>query len=176
MYVHLGHPRSPEFGELISGPGAGEVTIMIKTVASGLSDSDRGFRFVLTPVLNNIELDIRSYSFPEYTSGQFETILVTDLQERMFYTFIATAMNSLGSSGLANSSQVQAGECACMHECVCVCVFVCILCLYIVMCRVSHINFVLTKLMLFRFIHIHMGRFRTNLMPDKLLILFTCEL
>ena len=38
----------PKFGELLSGPGAGEVTVMIKTVASGVEDPSQVFWFVIT--------------------------------------------------------------------------------------------------------------------------------
>ena len=51
----IGHPITPMFGELISGPSAGEVTIMIKTVAFGLDDPSQVFWFVITPYTDSTE-------------------------------------------------------------------------------------------------------------------------
>ena len=80
------------------GPGSGQITIPIKTVASGVNNPVHGFQFRLTPVLVGVEQMERSFAFPEYTSGQFVTITVDQLQPGMSYSFSATAMNTFGTS------------------------------------------------------------------------------
>ena len=47
-----GVPRVPVFGELLFGPGNGEVTLQIKTLASGVNNSAHGFHFLIAPVLD----------------------------------------------------------------------------------------------------------------------------
>ena len=63
------------FGELISGPGAGEVTIMIKTVVSGDEDplqvfSDCFFFYFSTIIVGGLELEAR-YRFDTTAANMF---------------------------------------------------------------------------------------------------------
>ena len=63
----IGRPATPLFGALTSGPGTGEVTITIKTMASGLNDPSQVFWFVITPYTDSTEGEtiphlIRNYS------------------------------------------------------------------------------------------------------------------
>ena len=100
----------PSFGELTAGPDPGQVTIQIKTVASGLSDRDaRGFEFILIPILDGVPGNELRFPRPDYQSGTFETILVSNLSPGESYTFIATVVNFFGISSPANSAPVNAG-------------------------------------------------------------------
>ena len=99
----------PMFGELISGPGAGEVTIMIKTVASGVEDPSQVFWFVITPYTDSIEGETVPYLIPNYQSGTFATIIVSGLEQGERYGFNATAANMFGASEVATSNFVTAG-------------------------------------------------------------------
>ena len=101
---NVGCPATPMFGELISSPGAGEVTIMIKTVASGLDDPSQVFWFVITPYTDDIEGETVPHLVPNYQSGTFATIVMTGLEQGERYRFNATATNIFGASGLATSS------------------------------------------------------------------------
>ena len=106
----IGIPATPSFGELVSGPEAGQVIIQIKTIASGASDRDaQGFEFVLVPVLYGVNGNELKFPRPNYQSNTFETITINDLIPGQTYTFSATAVNSFGISTLANSAPVQAG-------------------------------------------------------------------
>ena len=100
----------PSFGELTAGPDPGQVTIQIKTVASGLSDRDaRGFEFVLVPILDGVSGNELRFPRPNYQSGTLETITISNLSPGQNYTFIATAVNFFGISSPANSAAVHAG-------------------------------------------------------------------
>ena len=109
--VTTGRPTLPQFGVLTSGPNEGEITIQIKTDASGVdSTSDsRQFQFNVVPVLSGIEGDRREFVNNDYVSGTFETVTVTDLEPGQTYTFSATAVNSFGTSVTSNSHFVTAG-------------------------------------------------------------------
>ena len=92
-----------------SGPNLGEVTLTIKTVASGVNDPDQQFQFVITSVLDSVEQEEIEYPFPDYTSGNFETIVVSGLEPGQTYSFSATATNFFGPSGSENSASIRAG-------------------------------------------------------------------
>ena len=104
---------------MTSGPNEGEVTIQIKTVASGVdSTSDsRQFQFNIVPVLDGFEGEGREFVRKYYVSGTFETVTITNLEPGQIYTFIATAENSFGASETANSRFVTAG--AAYHLSIC---------------------------------------------------------
>ena len=91
------------------GPDAGEITIQIKTIASGVSRPDHRFRFLITPILNGTTQDQRRFDFPNYVSSEFVTIIVSGLEKGRSYIFIATATNIFGSSDLAVSPPQYAG-------------------------------------------------------------------
>ena len=108
----LGIPVSPEFESLLTGPGAGEVTLLIKTEYSGVNRATQEFQFVIVPVLDGEELDyIRRVSFdrPNYVSGASESLSVSGLISEQSYTFRATAVNIYGTSGPTN--QFVLGDC-----------------------------------------------------------------
>ena len=98
------------FGDLISGPDAGEITAVIGTTASGVDNPSQAFWFVITPVLDGVEGDSIPYLFLNYLSGIFETIVVSGLEEGKSYTFNATSMNFFGSSEPVTSASVLAGK------------------------------------------------------------------
>ena len=106
----LGIPVRPEFGSLSSGPGAGEVMLLIRTEHSGVNSATQQFRFVITPFLDGEELDYSvSFARPNYVSGAFESLTVSGLMPGQSYTFRATAVNIYGASEPTNSSLVIAG-------------------------------------------------------------------
>ena len=83
---------------MIIGPSSGQITVQIKTVASGVNNPVHGFQFRLTPVLPGTEQIERSFAFPNYVSGELVSIIVDQLQPGMSYSFGATAMNTFGTS------------------------------------------------------------------------------
>ena len=85
------------------GPGAGEITVLIKTIASGVSSPGHRFRFLIIPILNCTSQDQRQFDFPDYVSGEFVSIVVSGLEQGRSYTFSATATNIFGSSVPASS-------------------------------------------------------------------------
>ena len=101
----LGIPVRPEFGSLSSGPGAGEVTLLIKTEYSGVNRATQQFRFIITPFLAGEELgyDV-SFDRPNYVNGAFESLSVSGLMPGQSYTFRATAVNIYGTSKPNNST------------------------------------------------------------------------
>ena len=111
-----GRPALPQFGDLTSGSHEGEVTIQIKTVASGVDSSSisRQFQFNIVPVLSGVEGERREFIRNDYVSGTFETVTITNLEPGERYTFSANAVNSFGTSDTANSGFVTAGMLA-MH-------------------------------------------------------------
>ena len=94
---------------LTSGPEAGEVTIEIKTIASGVSSSSQGFQFNIIPVRDGVEETLQEFVHNDYQSGQLETLIVRELEQGQSYTFSATAMNFYGTSDATNSRFVTAG-------------------------------------------------------------------
>ena len=96
----------PNFGALVSGPNAGEVAIMIKTVASGVNSLQHRFNFIITPIAGGINEEERDFPFPDYQSGQFETILVQGLQQGKNYIFSGVAANVFGRSEPAYSPSI----------------------------------------------------------------------
>ena len=105
MLSLLGIPVRPEFGSLSSGPGAGEVTLLIKTEYSGVNRATQQFRFIITPFLAGEELgyDV-SFDRPNYVNGAFESLSVSGLMPGQSYTFRATAVNIYGTSKPNNST------------------------------------------------------------------------
>ena len=94
---------------LTTGPNSGEVTIEIKTIASGVSSSSQGFQFNIIPVRDGVEGTPQEFVRNDYQSGQLETLVVRDLEQGQSYTFSATAMNFYGTSDATNSAFVTAG-------------------------------------------------------------------
>ena len=103
--MNVGRPATPMFGELISGPGAGEVTVMIKTVASGLDDPSQVFWFVVTPYTDSTEAE----TMPHFILNYLAMIIVDGLGQGERYRFNATATNTFGASGVATSNFITAG-------------------------------------------------------------------
>ena len=97
------------YGELTSGPGAGEVTLMIKTAASGIEDPSQVFWFVITAYTDTTEGESIPHLIPNYQSGTFATIIVSGLEPRERYRFNATAANMFGASEMATSNSITAG-------------------------------------------------------------------
>ena len=111
-YINFqGVPAQPSFGELTPGPNPGEVTIQIKTVASGVDSPSQGFQFNIIPVQNGNEGNVREFPRGNYQSGEFETLVVRELEQGQHYTFSATAMNFYGTSDVQNSASITAGKC-----------------------------------------------------------------
>ena len=109
--ILIGIPARPIFGKLISGPNSGEVTIQIKTIASGIDNVSQGFQFNIIAVRDGVKLgNVREFVLNDYRSGHFETIVFSDLEQGQYYTFSATAVNVYGTSDVANSSYVIAGR------------------------------------------------------------------
>ena len=100
----------PEVEALVSGPSVGQVTLQIKTAASGVNSSLQNFQFIVTPVLDGRNLSSIQYSFPDYQSGTFVSVSVSELEEGKPYTFCITAMNVFGTSEVTKSSPVFAGK------------------------------------------------------------------
>jgi hypothetical protein len=95
---------------LITGPRSGDITVEIKTVASGVNSPEQGFHFNITPVLLGIRQPERTFDFPDYVSGELVSIVVDQLRPGASYTFIATAMNIFGNSTSTNSLAQFAGK------------------------------------------------------------------
>ena len=104
-----GVPAVPVFRDVTSGPGAGQVTVEIRTVASGVNNPVQGFQFVITPVLDGVNQDSRSFPRPIYDSSQYIALTIDGLKQGSVYTFSATATNIFGTSESANSRPVSVG-------------------------------------------------------------------
>ena len=98
---------------MTSGPNSGEVTIQIKTLASGVDNVSPWFQFNIVPInADGVEESRREfvhYMF-NYQNNKFETITVRDLEQGQSYTFSATATNIYGTSEVANSRSISAGR------------------------------------------------------------------
>ena len=90
----------------MSGPGTGQVTMIVKTASSGTS---QGFHFTVTPVLDGAERESRKYFFPGYQNGTFVTILVEGLKQGQSYQFSVAVANSFGASLPTLSVVISAG-------------------------------------------------------------------
>ena len=100
----------PSFGKLSSGPDPGQITVQIKTIASGVSDpAAQRFAFVIVPVFDGTPGNEMRFPLPNYQSNMFETITIRDLIPGQSYTFSATAVSDLGISVPVNSAPVQSG-------------------------------------------------------------------
>ena len=111
-YKHInftGLPAMPMLGELLSGSGTGEVTVMIKTVASGIEDPSQVFWFVIIPYTDTTEEKTVPHVIPNYQSGTFAKIIVSGLDQGERYRFNATAVNMFGASEVATSNLITAG-------------------------------------------------------------------
>lgn len=82
----------------MSGPNTGEVAVTIKTVASGVNSSQHQFRFIITPIVDGIDSEKIDFPFPDYQSGQFETLVIRGLQPGKIYIFSGVAANIFGRS------------------------------------------------------------------------------
>lgn len=96
----------PSFEAVTSGPNTGEVTVTIKTVASGVNSSQHQFRFIITPIVGGIDGEEMDFLFPDYQSGQFETIVIRGLQPGKNYIFSGVAANIFGRSDAAYSPSI----------------------------------------------------------------------
>ena len=97
----------PVFGDIMSGPNAGEITITVMTPASGTNGQfSQVFWFFVTPIHEGIKGDSVSHLSLNYQSGTFETIVINGLEEGENYTFNVTATNVYGSSQAATSQSV----------------------------------------------------------------------
>ena len=106
MLSLLGRPVVPSFGTIVSGLNTGEVTLMIKTVASGVNGSQHQFRFTITPIVDGIDGEKKDFPFPDYQSGQFETLVIRGLQPGKNYIFSGVAANIFGRSESAYSPSI----------------------------------------------------------------------
>lgn len=107
LHTHTsGQPVTPTFGPLMSGPNPGEVTIMIRTVASGINDTEQGFRFIVAPVIGGVKGSEIAFPFPDYQSGQFETVIIENLEQGKSYIFYAVAANIFARSEPAYSPSI----------------------------------------------------------------------
>ena len=93
----------------MSGPGAGEVTVMIKTVASGVEDPSQVFWFVITPIRDDVMGQSTSYFSRNYKRGQFIKVVMDGLDPGETYVFNATATNVFGHSESVTSDNILAG-------------------------------------------------------------------
>ena len=110
IHFYVGRPAMPVFGDLIPGPNAGEITITIKTMASGIDRQiSEVFWFVITPIYKGIEGESVSHLSLNYQSDTFESVLINGLKEGEIYVFIATAVNIYGSSQAVTSKSVFEG-------------------------------------------------------------------
>ena len=102
-YNNIGIPATPTFGVLTSGPNPGEVTIQIKTIASGVGSLSQGFQFNIIPVRDGVKESTRVFVLNDYQSGDLEKITVHDLLGGQSYVLKATAVNHYGTSDTATS-------------------------------------------------------------------------
>ena len=111
LFPLKGEPNAPIIGELISGPGVGQITITVKFITLGINKSSEGFHFIVTPFLvdGTEEADSRKYFFPNYQSGTFVTIVVEGLMPEENYQFSVSAANMFGSSLPTLSAIISAG-------------------------------------------------------------------
>lgn len=96
----------PTFGTLMSKPNDSEVTMTIRTVASGINDPEQLFKFVIVPICEGVEEAGLEYPFPDYQSGQFERVVVEAVEKGGSYVFRAVATNIFGSSEPAYSPAI----------------------------------------------------------------------
>ena len=96
----------PTFGTLMSKPNDSEVTMTIKTVASGIDDSDQHFKFIIVPICEGVEEEAIEFPFPDYQSGQFERVVIKAVEKGGSYVFRAVAKNIFGSSEPAYSPSI----------------------------------------------------------------------
>ena len=94
----------------MSGPGAGQVIMTVKTVASGVNKSSQGFHFIVIPILDGAEGESRRYFFPNYQNGTFVTLLVEGLKQGRSYRFSVAAANIFGVSLPTLSTAISSGE------------------------------------------------------------------
>ena len=96
----------PIIGALMSGPNPGDVTIMIRTVASGINDTQQDFRFIIAPMIDGVKGSEIMFPFPDYQSGHFETVTIENLQRGKSYIFCAVAANIFARLELAYSPAI----------------------------------------------------------------------
>ena len=83
--------------------------MQIRTPDSGVNSADQEFAFIITPVLGGARLESMKYNRSNYTSGRFESIVVSGLMGGTTYTFSAIAINVFGESESADSLPITAG-------------------------------------------------------------------
>jgi hypothetical protein len=98
----------------MSGPNAGEITISLMTLSSGIehegqSSDSEVFWFVVTPVHDGLGGESISHLSMNYQSGTLETVVVSGLEEGESYMLNVTAVNVYGSSQVATSMSITAG-------------------------------------------------------------------
>jgi hypothetical protein len=100
----------------MSGPNAGEITITLMTLSSGINEqsSSEVFWFVVTPVHEGIGGESISHLSMNYQSGALETIVVSGLEEGENYMLNVTAVNVYGSSQASTSMSITAGTKKCI--------------------------------------------------------------
>lgn len=88
----------PTIGALMSGPNLGDVTIMIRTVASGINNTQQNFRFIIAPMTGGVKGSEIVFPFPDYQSGHFETVTIENLPQGKSYIFYVAAANIFARS------------------------------------------------------------------------------
>lgn len=96
----------PIIGALMSGSNPGDVTIMIRTVASGINDTQQDFRFIIAPIIDGVKGSELVFPFPDYQSGHFETLYIENLQRGKTYIFCAVAANMFARSEPSYSTSI----------------------------------------------------------------------
>lgn len=110
ILFHVGRPAMPVFGDLVHGPNVGEITITLKTPASGIDRQfSKVFWFVITPIHEGIEGESVFHLSLNYQRDTFETVFINGLKEGEGYIFSAIAVNIYGSSQAATSISAFAG-------------------------------------------------------------------
>ena len=71
----------------MSGPNAGEITVTLKTLSSGIDgESSEVFLFVVIPVREGVGGESVSHLSMNYQSDTFERVVIAGLEEGESYT------------------------------------------------------------------------------------------
>ena len=106
MFI-TGRPAPPEFGNLTLGPNAGEITIEIRTIASGIDNNSQVLGFIITPIIDGVSGESMPHLVTKYESGRFETVVISGLMAERSYVLNVTATNLFGSSEAVTSSGIE---------------------------------------------------------------------